>query len=124
MTQISGQTNQTLTTQKLIVVSRRDLKPGVQASQSLHSSHQFLFEHPTLSKNWFINSNYLVLLSVENEQQLVDLTLKLSHLNIPFSKFYEPDLNNELTSVSFLSDSVTKRITSGMPLLLKEYNKN
>ena len=100
------------------------MKPGVQASQSLHSSHQFLFEHPTLSKNWFINSNYLVLLSVENEQQLVDLTLKLSHLNIPFSKFYEPDLNNELTSVSFLSDSVTKRITSGMPLLLKEYNKN
>ena len=124
MTQISGQTNQTLTTQKLIVVSRRDLKPGVQASQSLHSSHQFLFEHPTLSKNWFTNSNYLVLLSVENEQQLVDLTLKLSQLNIPFSKFYEPDLNNELTSVSFLSDSVTKRITSGMPLLLKEYNKN
>lgn len=100
------------------------MKPGVQASQSVHASIQHLFDHPDQSNEWFTNSNYLVLLSVENEQQLVDLTLKLGQIGIPFSKFYEPDLNNELTSVSFLSNPVTKKITSGMPLLLKEYNVN
>lgn len=104
------------------MVSRRDIKPGAQAAQSIHSTVQYLYEHPTNSVEWFSKSNYLVLLSVGLEKDLVDLTEKLDRLGIPFSKFYEPDLNNELTSVSFLSSPITRRITSGMPLLLKEYN--
>lgn len=127
MTQIKNNSTQnvnSLVNQKLIVISRRDIIPGYQLTQSVHSSHQFLFEHPELSKDWFLNSNYLVILSVENEKELIDIINKLYQLGITFSKFHEPDLNNELTSISFLSSNVTKKITGGMSLLLKEFNTN
>jgi len=43
--------------------------------------------------------------------------------NIPVSYFTEPDMNDELTSISFLETSETKGIVSSLPLSLKEFNK-
>jgi len=88
--------------------------------QSAHSSIQYIFDFPSESKEWFTNSNYLIFLSVENEKELIGLTEKLSQEGILFSKFYEPDLNNQLTAIAFLSSDKTKKLTHHLPLLLKQ----
>jgi hypothetical protein len=79
-----------------------------------------MFDFPSESKEWFLNSNYLVTLSVETEKDLIDLTEKLDQDGILFSRFIEPDLNNQLTSIAFLSSEKTKKFTHRLPLLLKQ----
>lgn len=110
---------------KLIVISRRDLNiPGIQAAQSTHAAIQFIIDHPDISKEWHTKSNYLVLLSVKDENELYSFINKFNDCNILFSKFYEPDLNNQLTAIAIEPSDNAKRIVSNLPLLLKEYNKN
>lgn len=36
---------------------------------------------------------------------------------IDFSVFKEPDMNNEITAISFLSNEKTKALTDDLPLL-------
>ena len=90
------------------------------AVQSGHAAIQFIFDFPSEGKEWFFNSNYLIFLSVENENDLLDFTERLSQDGIPFSKFIEPDLNNQLTAIAFLSSDKTKKLTHHLPLLLKQ----
>lgn len=116
MTQI--QNNKSLI--RLIVITHRQLTPGQQTCQSIHSTIQYTFDFPSKSKEWFLNSNYLVALSVETEKDLIDLTEKLDQEGILFSRFNEPDLNDQLTSIAFLSSDKTKKYTHCLPLLLKQ----
>lgn len=107
-----------------MVITRRDLPPVVQSVQSGHAAIKYTFELPNHAKHWHENSQYLIYLSVENEQELEDITEKLYQENILFAEFYEPDLDHELTSIAFMSNRKTKKVTSGMPLMFKEYNRS
>lgn len=40
-------------------------------------------------------------------------------MGIPISYFTEPDINDELTSICFIETDETKRLTSSLPLSLK-----
>jgi hypothetical protein len=91
--------------------------------QAAHAAIQFQHDHPELSYNWYHKSNYLVFLSVKNESDLIHIQSQLRELNVEFSAFTEPDLDDQLTAIAFLSDEKTKTITSGLPLLLKEVKK-
>jgi len=63
-------------------------------------------------------------LSVADETQLGVLSAKLLSIGIKVQEFYEPDLDNQLTAIAFLSDEKTKRVTSGLPLLHKQVTIN
>jgi pyridoxine 5'-phosphate synthase PdxJ len=93
------------------------LSPGSQIAQTAHSIAQFLLEHPEKSKEW--NNNYLVCLSAENEKSLKKLLEKLESFGIPISMFYEPDLDNQLTSITFQHNSESRKYTTSLPLALK-----
>lgn len=108
---------------KLIVVTRKDLNPGSQAIQASHAAIEFIYEHPELAHEWYNISKYLVFLSVNNQEELLELSDKLSWKDILFSKFYEPDLDNELTAIALEPSSRARRVVSSIPLLLKEYRK-
>ena len=109
---------------KLIVVTRKDLpSPGSQASQILHAAIEFIYEHPELANDWYNISKYLVLLSVNNQKDLLELTDKLSQKGILFSKFHEPDLDNELTAIALEPSSEARRVVSSVPLMFKELRK-
>lgn len=108
---------------KLIVISRRDLPPGVQSAQSTHAAIDFIFDHPEIALEWHKNSNYLVQLSVKDESELLSMVEKLDRKGIVCTKFHEPDLDNELTSISLEPSRESRRVTSNLPLLLKEFNK-
>ena len=104
---------------KLVVITRSDLTPGYQAQQSTHSVADFAHEFPQQFKEWKTTSNSIICLQVNNEKELNDLYLKLSKLT-SVTKFYEPDLNDELTSICLYADKDVRKKVSYLPLLGKK----
>jgi len=105
-------------------VTRRDLAPGAQAAQLTHAAIQFQKEHSDIQNEWFFKSNYIALLSTENEESLKQLLLKANIKDIKCSTFYEPDLDNQLTAVAFEPSELTNKLCSSCPLAFKEFNKH
>jgi len=87
----------------------------------MHAAIDFCFEHSDIAKGWQTTSNYLAVLSVNDENDLKSLIQKLETRGICHTVFREPDLNNEITAVAIEPSDAQHKITSGFPLLLKEY---
>lgn len=100
------------------MVSRRDLHPGAQAVQAAHALADFAVEHPALFAEWH-KHNYLVFLSAADEQALVGIFDRALSLGVRVTAFREPDMDDALTAVCLAPSQDTRRITSGLPLLLK-----
>jgi hypothetical protein len=79
-----------------------------------------MLDHPEKASQW--NNNYLICLSVENENQLKTLLEKIGMNDIPVSYFLEPDIGFELTAIAFEGTEKAKKLTSSLPLALKTYN--
>ena len=58
---------------KMFLITRLDLSPGQQAVQSAHVLTEFIFEHQYEASRWKNESNTIVLLEVDNENQLLQL---------------------------------------------------
>lgn len=84
--------------------------------QSTHSVADFANEFPDLFKDWKQNSNSIICLGVNNEKELDNLYHKLSKLTNT-TKFHEPDLNDELTSICLYGDHLIRKKLSYLPLL-------
>ncbi len=98
------------------------MSPGYQLVQVSHSIADFAHSFPDIFSKWKQNSNSIVSLSVKNEEDLINLTHLLKIKNINFVAFNEPDINNQLTSICIEPSLSAKKITSSLPLSLKEYN--
>jgi peptidyl-tRNA hydrolase len=105
------------------VVTHRELSPGSQAVQSGHALIEFIYEHPELANNWYQISKYLVFLSVKTKQELTELANKLSYKEILFSKFNEPDLDDEMTAIALEPTKEARKVVSSIPLMLSEIRK-
>lgn len=101
-----------------MVITRSDLSYGYQSQQSCHSVADFAHEFPQQFNDWKQNSNSIICLQVNNEKELDALYQKLSKLT-PVTKFYEPDLNDELTSICLYADKDVRKKVSYLPLLGK-----
>jgi peptidyl-tRNA hydrolase len=101
---------------KLYVVVRSDLPAGLQAAQSCHAMRLFAAEHEDVEREWFASSNNLVVLCKSSEEELAKLA---SNLEVAFavSRFYEPDLDNELTAICV--EPGAGRLLSTLPLALR-----
>ena len=107
---------------KLIVITRRDLSPGYQAVQASHAAVDFQHQHPQIAKDWNKNSNYLIILSVENEEQLKKLIWKFQKSNLCHTVFREPDIDNQITAICVEPSEKTRKLTAHLPLALTEFN--
>lgn len=103
---------------KLFIITRQDISNGYQAVQSAHAICQFTFEHREIATEWYEQSNYLALLSVSNEQELIALINKASSHGLRFSVFREPDINNEITAIALEPSRISKKMCSNIPLAL------
>ena len=81
---------------KLFVLVRKDLSTSQQAVQAGHVVAEFLLYG--YNSNW--SNGTLIYLGVKGLYQLEDWMLKLGSLNIPFTIFREPDIENELTAIA------------------------
>lgn len=101
------------------MITRSDLEPGYQAVQSLHAGIQFAMEHPDIHKEWFDKSNYLGLLSVANEAELLVLTERAQQQDIKVSIFREPDIGDQITAIALAPGADTKKLCGKLQLALK-----
>lgn len=104
-------------------MTRRDLAPGAQSAQLTHAAIQFEKEHSNIQNEWYHKSNFIALLSTENEETLKQLLFKANVRGIKNSAFYEPDMDNQLTAVAFEPGELTDKLCSSCPLAFKEYNE-
>lgn len=102
---------------KLRTITRSDLPIGYQAVQSGHAAIQFQHEHPSIAKEWFTKSNYLIFLSVPDEHSLERIIESAKEQDIKVSVFREPDLNNEITAIALEPSSVSDKLTKNLKLL-------
>lgn len=99
---------------------RKDLAPGSQLAQSVHGAFRFAKEHPHLTDQWISNSEYICILEIDNELELVKLWERSKLENIPSSCFVEPDYNNSLTAIALAPGQESKKLCSNLKLALKE----
>ena len=104
---------------KLFLVTRRDMSAGYQAVQSCHAIRQFTAEHPEIDDEWFKKSNYLALLSVENEIELMKLITSAHDQGLRWSAFREPDVGGAITAIAIEPNLKTVNLCKDLPLALK-----
>lgn len=80
---------------KLYVIVRDDMKKSCQAFHGGHALAEFLLTQET---DW--DNGTLIYLIVKNEDEIKKLVDKLEKGGIVYSKFLEPDLNNEITGLA------------------------
>lgn len=97
------------------------MHPGAQASQLVHAAYIFQKEYSDIQDVWYNVSNYVALLSCENEQALKDLIAKAKEKGINCSEFTEPDFNDSLTSIVLEPCEEATKLCSSLPLAFKEY---
>ncbi len=98
--------------EKLYVIVRNDLTPGLQCAQACHAQHLFTQRFPELARAWGQN---LVVLQVPNEVSLEAVRADLEGISVV--SFHEPDLDNELTAIAVAGDA--ERLLSSFPLALR-----
>lgn len=96
---------------KLYVVVDRGLPTGLKIAQSIHASYLFAVEHMDIAKDWYINSNNLVVLESD---RIADLAMWLRDANFKVSYFREPDMHDVITAICV--EPKAKRVLSGLPL--------
>lgn len=101
-------------------MTRGDLSPGNQATQSVHAALQFSQDFRSLTSRWFVNSSFLVLLQVPDEGHLIALSERLTAAGRKHSDWREPDWGDSLTAIAVEPGDKTSRLLSNLPLLLKE----
>jgi hypothetical protein len=104
-------------TDKLFLVTREDLPPGVQAIQTAHALREFVAHHPEIDQAWYTRSNYLAMLAVPNEEALWGLFNRAVDRGFSVAPFHEPDRGNELTA--FALEPAARRLVSSLPLALR-----
>lgn len=104
---------------KLYLITRRDIPPGYQAVQSCHAIRQFTADHPEADAEWFKASNFLALLSVENEIELMRLIVGASDMGLKWSAFREPDVGGAITAIAIEAHPKTQKLCESLPRAMK-----
>lgn len=103
---------------KLYIVTRSDISPGYQAVQSCHALRLFTEEHPMIDEQWYKNSNYIALLSVNDEKSLLSLVQKATNMGYCVSVYREPDVDDAITAIAI--EPASKKLLRNIPLALIE----
>lgn len=114
---------------KLYIIVRADLEPGLQAAQACHALRQFVHYCPEDDHDWFYGEDFkrpqephgpnnIVILQVPNEHTLKKLVVQASASYVSCASFQEPDLDNQTTAVALYGEGVEK-LVSNLPLALR-----
>lgn len=89
--------------QRLYVLISNELNPIYGCVQGGHAVALWMLDHP--NQDW--NNSYLIYLSAEVEKWKD----KLDYLNVDYTKFDEPDLDNQTTALAILgNDKLFKKL--------------
>ena len=85
---------------KMYVLVRKDLSKSQQAVQGGHAVAEYLLH--VHDDSW--SNGTLVYLAIRNENDLMFWEETLKHNSIDYAVFREPDIGNQLTAISVVSD--------------------
>lgn len=77
-------------------------------------------KHPEITEVWHTESNFLVILTVEDEDALLDLMDHVRERQIKHVVFIEPDLNHEHTAIALEPSLDAEKLVANLPLALRE----
>ncbi len=89
-------------------------------AQSVHAAFTFADEHPEIAHEWHRDSQFLVVVSVPDEQALMDLTYAADDKGISLSLWREPDCHDQATAVALAPVPASKTLCSSLPLAGRE----
>ncbi len=102
--------------ERLYIVGRRDLPPGLQASQAVHAAQAFQAAHPELTAAWMDGANRVVLLVVDDDAALggvLERALARGLRAVPFS---DDDLPQPLGAVAIEPSEAARAFCRGLKL--------
>jgi peptidyl-tRNA hydrolase len=104
--------------EKLFVIVRNDLEPGLQVAQAVHAAVKYALSHED-ARRWHKESNNVAVLQVPDEGALKALTQRVLARNpcCLSAIFEEPDLEHQWTAAAF-GDGARKLLGS-LPLALR-----
>jgi peptidyl-tRNA hydrolase len=105
--------------EKLYLVTRDDLSPGLQAAQVAHGAFEYSLSYPEVTERWSKDSNYVVILSVSSLIELELLAARLDGLR-HVVHVREPDIDDELTCIVAGPEYVVSQLLANLPLALRE----
>jgi len=110
-------------TAKLYLVTRADLRHGSQAAQLVHGMATFAKDYPSTFETWERESNFVVCLTVPDEEALNKLFWEAERISnetengLVVSYFREPDWDDALTCVVLEPDERRlQELCLGLPL--------
>ena len=86
-----------MTPHKLYIVLASALDSGLKMAQAVHAAFLFGEEYPHLKDYWYLESNNVAVLQVDD---LPDLAQTLEKHGLRISRFHEPDMGNALTAIA------------------------
>jgi hypothetical protein len=104
--------------QRLYIVLRADLTPGLKIPQACHAQDAFYEEHPELYAEWRTKYKNLIVKEVVDEAALHALFARLYKGGVDASLYHEEDLDQSLTAVAFYGPTA-KRFAGPLPLALQ-----
>lgn len=107
----------------LYVLTRSDLSPGQQAVQAMHALADFAGDHPQHFHPWNRGSNTLILLSVADEDHLLNIKVILYFLGFAHSMFREPDMGFQATALAIEPHPIFSDWLRDLPLALAPKRK-
>jgi peptidyl-tRNA hydrolase len=103
--------------EKLYIIVRNDLSPGLQVAQACHALREFIADHPKLDQEWHTKHKNIVVLQVSDIRGLSELADDCARASVPCSRFNEPDLGGELTAIACAPEAMP--MLSSLPLALR-----
>jgi peptidyl-tRNA hydrolase len=107
---------------KMYVVVRQDIDPGYQIPQSIHAKDKFTHEYPECENRWYNDSNTIVVLGIENEDELLKLAGLCKKVKLRYSIFFEPDIN-EYTAIAIEPGQATAEMLRSLIPAGRQYRK-
>lgn len=104
--------------EKLTIIVRADIDPGLQIAQSCHALAGFADLHPGLFSPWVRDVKNIACLSDADEPTLAELYRKAVQLGLARACFHEPDLGGALTAIALGEGA--RRICSHLPKALRD----
>lgn len=105
---------------KLYVIVREDLPQELQITQLCNSLGNFILQHQELGQQWMKKSNSIICLNAKNESELQSLLQKTEETGLCFSRYLEPQLKDELTSITIQHSDKCAELFGNLPKALGE----
>lgn len=85
-------------------------------AQAVHAAFSFADENPVVAHEWHRDSQFLVVVNVPDEANLLALADTARHLGVEVSVWHEPDVNGEATAIALAPVAASKALCSSLPL--------